>query len=56
MANLLIQMIFCEGYFYGVIFSRWMAPNEDILDVSKGQDDGNNVGVLNLIKIFWWSH
>jgi hypothetical protein len=29
-----------------------VAPNEDILDVSKGQDDGNNVGVLNLIKIF----
>jgi hypothetical protein len=29
-----------------------MAPNENILDVSKGHDDGNNVGVLRLVKIF----
>jgi hypothetical protein len=29
-----------------------MAPNKYILNVSKGHDDGNNVGVLNLIKIF----
>jgi hypothetical protein len=29
-----------------------MAPNENILDVSKGHDDGNNVGILNLVKIF----
>jgi hypothetical protein len=29
-----------------------VAPNENILDISKGHNDGNNVGVFNLVKIF----
>jgi hypothetical protein len=30
-----------------------VAPNENILDISKGHDDGNHVGVLILIKMFF---
>jgi hypothetical protein len=28
-----------------------MVPNKDMLDVSKNHDDGNHIGVLNLIEI-----
>lgn len=41
------------GYFCGIIFSILMAPNEDILDISKGHDDGNCFGVPNLVKMFF---
>jgi len=29
-----------------------MAPNEDMLDVSKNHDDGDHIGVPNSIKMF----
>jgi hypothetical protein len=30
-----------------------MAPNKDMLNVSKSHDDGNHKGVPNLIEIFF---
>jgi hypothetical protein len=29
-----------------------MAPSEDMLDVSRNHDDGNHIGVPNLVKMF----
>jgi hypothetical protein len=30
-----------------------MAPNKDMLNVSKSHDDGNHIEVLDLIEIFF---
>jgi hypothetical protein len=30
-----------------------MTTNKDMFDVSKTHDDGNHIGVLNLIEIFF---
>ncbi len=32
-------------------FSRSMAPNEDMLNVLGGHDDGDHIEVLNLVKM-----
>ncbi len=45
---MLTQDIFKETTFYGL-----MAMNKDMLDVSKGHDDGNYIGVINLIEMFF---
>ncbi len=51
MTNLLIKC--WPWYFYEGDFQRSMAPNKDMLDVSiKGHDDGNHIGVPNLIDMF----
>jgi hypothetical protein len=39
-------------YFYGAKFSRLMALNEYIPNVSRIHVDGNHVGVFNSIKMF----
>jgi hypothetical protein len=38
--------------FCGVSFSGLMAQNENMLDVSQRHDDGNHIGVPNLVEMF----
>ncbi len=51
MVDLLVQMLTQDilwNFFYGS-----MAPKKDMLDVSNSHDDGDHIGVLNLIEIFF---
>ncbi len=45
---MLTQDIFKETTFYGL-----MAMNKNMLDVSRGHDDGNHIGAINSIKMFF---
>jgi hypothetical protein len=44
---MLTQDIFREMIFYGL-----MAPNKNMLDVSRGHDDGNHIGAINSTEMF----
>jgi hypothetical protein len=45
---MLTQDIFKEMIFYGL-----MALNKGMLDVSRGHDDGNHIGAINSIEMFF---
>jgi hypothetical protein len=45
---MLTQDIIRETIFYGL-----MALNKDTLDISKGHDDGNHIGAMNSIEMFF---